>query len=77
MKIKYDDKAIDGEDLILILEAYAKLVLEKMQKADPEYADCWTACSITFNDLQPEFTWGSNEDISSEDGVYVEVPLSA
>lgn len=77
MKIKYDDIAIDGEDLILILESYAKLVLEKMQKADPELADCWTACSITFNDLQPEFTWGSIEDIDSEDGVYVELPLGA
>jgi hypothetical protein len=75
MWIKYDDISIDAKDLIPHLESYAKAVLLKMQKADKELAYCWTACSITFNDLQPEFTWGSIEDIDSEDGIYVEMPL--
>lgn len=38
-----------------------------MQKADPKNKDCWTSCGIIFNEIQPEFTWGSDEDISWED----------
>ncbi len=76
MEIKYDDKTIEVDDLTCHLKTYAVGVLAKMQKFDPEYKDCWTACSITFNELQPEFCWGSIEDIGTEDGIYVELPIT-
>lgn len=76
MKIKYDDsREIDAEDLVALLSTYAKEVLLRMQKADPEFADCWTACSITFKDLNPDFEWGGIKDLDKDAGIWVEVPL--
>lgn len=74
MNINYDDISIGADDLIPSLEAYAKSILSKMQKADPDCADCWTACSITFDGLQPEFAWGSIQDIKGSEGIYIEQP---
>ena len=78
MKIKYDDDIeIEVEDLITHLEAYAKAVMYRMQKADTEFSGCWTACLITFNGVNPEFEFGNTEDVDDEGGVYVELPLNA
>ena len=77
MKIKYDEGVeVEIEDLITHLETYAKAVMYRMQKADADFSECWTACLITFNGLQPEFTYGSTEDVDAEGGVYVEMPLN-
>lgn len=76
MYIDYDGTKIDcDEGMLEALKKYAKSVLEKMQKADPDYDECWTACVITFEGLQPEFTYGAIEDLDKFDGVFVEVPL--
>lgn len=78
MKIKYDeDIEIEVEDLITHLETYAKAVMYRMQKVDTEFADCWTACLITFKGLQPEFEFGDAEHVDDEGGVYIELPLDA
>ena len=73
--ISYDGMKIDVSDLIAHLETYAKAVLWRMQKSDKEFKGCWTACVINFNELQPEFNWGSIEDMKRMDGIYVELPL--
>ena len=75
--VDYDHMKIDVTDLMAGLATYVKAVLWRMQKADPKYENCWTACVITFNGLQPEFTWGSIEDIEKDEGIYIEVPLDA
>ena len=77
MKMGYDQKEFEVCDTFVSgLERYALAVLETMQKEDPEFADCWTACLITIDELQPEFEWGSIEDISDEGGFYVELPIA-
>lgn len=79
MKLKYDDVEIELTGKSTGLEQFAKAVLHKMQKADADWADCWTACLITFDDLNPDFTWGSIEDLSypreTNKGIYVELPI--
>lgn len=77
MKLKYDQIEFEADDFIVEgLEKYAKNVLRKMQEQDPECAECWTACKITIDELQPTFQWGSIEDIDDENGIYVALPLS-
>lgn len=71
----HDGTEINLETLCHNLEVYAKGVMQKMQKADPEFADCWSACLITFDGIQPNFEWGSMEDLDDEYGVYIEMPL--
>lgn len=56
MKLNYDQIPVEIDTSGLT--AYAQATLKAMQKADPEFADCWTACSITFEDLNPVFEWG-------------------
>jgi hypothetical protein len=78
MEIKYDQIKFEADDFIIAgLEKYAKNILRKMQEVDPEFAECWTACNITFDELQPNFVWGSIEDIDEDVGIYVALPLSA
>ena len=77
MQLHYDQKTIEcNESLADGLKDYALKVLKEMQETEPGFADCWTACLIEFEELQPEFSWGSIEDINSDDGgIYVELPL--
>lgn len=75
MKIDYDKTEIEAGDLIEVLETYAKAVMYRMQKAEPDLDYCWTACLITFSQLQPEFQFGSAGDLDEDDGIYVEQPL--
>jgi hypothetical protein len=81
MKLKYDDIEIEVNGEPKGLTDYARSVLYKMQKADAGMADCWTACIITMNELNPDFTWGSIDDLSSyersENNIYVELPIVA
>lgn len=74
MEINYDGIGIEAGDLVRHLETYAKSVMCRMRNAEPEYADCWTACLITFDQLQPEFQFGSKEDLSKDDGILVLCP---
>ena len=77
MKIKYDNcRSIDISDLTEFLESYAKGVMCRMQKADPKFSDCWTACVINFDNFAPQFEWGSPEDLAAaENELFVELPL--
>ena len=78
MKAKYDDIEIDVSDVQHGLINYAKAVLFRMQKSDPEFAGCWTACIIDFNGLNPDFTWGSIEDLidtKCNNNIYVELKI--
>lgn len=77
MKIKYDETVIEvNEGTLKGLKLYAANVMQSMQKAEPEFAECWTACLITFDELRPEFQFGSKEDIGKDDGILVHCPLT-
>lgn len=75
MEILYDGISIQVGDLVRHLEFYAKAVMCRMRRAEPELADCWTACLITFDNLQPEFQFGSKEDLAGESGILVLCPF--
>lgn len=75
MEIQHGGISIQAGDLVRHLEVYAKSVMCRMRKADPEFADCWTACLITFDNLQPEFQFGSKEDLAGESGILVLCPF--
>jgi len=79
MKLGYDGTEFEcDESIVNGLIDYAKNMMEKMQKAETEFADCWTACCIEIDEnLQPTFSWGSIEDVTDEEGFYVELPLAA
>lgn len=80
MKLHYDtgedQSEIDASDeMINSLKSYAANVLVRMQKAEPEHAECWTACTITFEDLTPVFHWSSIEDMDDMHVIQVTVPV--
>lgn len=72
MKIKYDGTEIEIDTMPL--QQYAMSVMQKMQEADKEFADCWTGCVISFEELQPVFQFGSIDDMKSFKGLLVECP---
>lgn len=59
--ITLDEQALSG------IKDYALSVLRAMRKASPAYADCWEACCITFDDIQPQFMFGGKADIEDMD----------
>lgn len=72
MKITYDQGAAArtirlNKKEIESLKDFARAVMTRMQSADRQFADCWTACGIDFDGLQPEFQWGSKNDIRPGD----------
>ena len=80
MRLIYDGgndqvKINASDEMINSLKYYAKNVLIKMQNADPKYAKCWTACTITFEDLTPVFHWSSKEDMDLTHVIQVTVPI--
>lgn len=84
MKATYDFAQdaieIDLSELdVGFLKAYTLSVLAKMQIADSELSDCWTACVIGIEDgsLCPTFVWGSIEDLHGTEEpneIYVALP---
>ena len=76
LNLSYEDIEIEATDLISHLETYTKAILLRMQKADDEYKECWTACSITFDGVSPNFFWGSIEDVKDEGGIIVGLPVT-
>jgi hypothetical protein len=77
LNLSYEDIDIEASDLITYLETYAKAILFRMQKADDEYKECWTGCSITFDGVSPQFFYGSIEDVKDDGGIIVGLPLTA
>ena len=80
MKLHYDtgegqSEIVASDDMINSLISYAANVLVRMQKAEPEHSDCWTACTITFEDLTPVFHWSSIEDMDYMHVIQVTVPV--
>ena len=75
MKVNYEEIRIEIGNLRCFLGDYAKGILLQMQQADKEFADCWTGCAITFDGLQPEFEWGSIDDIDKSAPLIVYCPI--
>jgi len=76
MKLTFDNLEIKCRNSAEVgLKIYAMEAMRAMQEKEPEMAGCWTACIIEFDDLQPEFTFGSIAQLRDRDcWIYVEQP---
>ena len=67
MKLSYRDTAIEvSDEAIDGLKNFGVEVAEKLQAADPDYADYWTRLFIYFDEIQPIMVWGSDDDFSDD-----------
>ena len=67
MRLAYRDTAIEvSDEAIDGLKNFGVEVAEKLQAADPDYADYWTRLFIYFDEIQPIMVWGSDDDFSDE-----------